>query len=329
LKRQKSQKSISYAKYGYIFSIPFVVAFLLFSLYPTIYTALLGFTDSKGLGNISWNFLSNPFENFATVLNNQSFQIALSNTAIIWIVNFIPQIGLALLLTAWFTRRRNQIKGQGFFKVVFYLPNIITAASIAILFRALFGYPVGPINDLLMQFKIIDEPIYFFISKNTSRGILAFIQFWMWYGYTMIICVSGVLGINPEIFEAAEIDGASSAQTFFRITLPNLKTILLYIVVTSLIGGLNVFDIPKLLVAVQGPDNATLTTSVFIYNQAFSGSYFWNRAAAASMIMFVIIAAFSSIVFYILRDKDEIALKKHYRKLAKEQRKLEKAEGVR
>lgn len=112
-----------------------------------------------------------------------------------------------------------------------------------------------------------------------------------------------------HIFEAAEIDGANGIQKFFYVTLPNLKTILLFTLVTSLIGGLQMFDIPKLYL-LGGPDNATLTTSVFIYNQAFSGSYLYNRAAAASMIMFAIIAVLSAIIFFLLRDKDEIALRK-------------------
>ncbi len=323
----KRRKSVSYAKYGYIFSIPFIAVFLIFSLYPIIYTAIIGFTDYKGLAATSWKFLDNPLQNFQIVLNNSSFRQALSNTFIIWTLNFIPQILLALVLTAWFTSRRNKLKGQGVFKVLFYLPNIITAASIAILFYSLFGYPVGPVNSLLMKMGIIDSPVYFLIEKSNARGIVAFIQFWMWYGYTMLILISGVLGINPEIYEAAEIDGTTGLQSFLYITLPNLKTILLYVLVTSMIGGLNMFDIPKLFMQ-GGPDNATLTTSVFIYNQAFSGSYLYNRAAAASMIMFLIIAVFSAILFYILRDKDELSRRKEAKKLARERKIIQKRQEV-
>lgn len=217
--------------------------------------------------------------------------------------------------------------GKGLFKVLFYLPNIITAASVAILFFALFGYPVGPVNSLLVKLGIIDSPMYFLVSKTNARLIVAFIQFWMWYGYTMIILTSGVLGINPEIYEAAEIDGTNGIQTFFYITLPNLKTILLYVLITSMIGGLNMYDIPKLFMQ-GGPDNSTLTTSVFIYNQAFSGSYMYNRAAAASMIMFVIIAVFSALLFFVMRDKGEIQIRKEAKILEKERKALAKSQGV-
>ena len=318
------RKSVSYAKYGYIFSIPFVLAFLIFNLYPTLYTAVIGFTDFKGLGKTTFKFLENPFQNFETILKNPSFQESLSNTAILWIINFIPQILLALLLTAWFTSNRRKIKGQGLFKVLFYMPNIITQATIAILFSSLFGYPMSPANDFFMTLGLSDAPINFLIQGWTARGIVSFIQFWMWYGYTMIVLISGVLGMNPELFEAADIDGATGAQTFFFVTIPNLRTILLYTLITSLIGGLQMFDIPRLFLN-GGPDGKTLTTSLFIYNQAFSGSYLYNRASAASMIMFVIICVLSAFVFYIMRDKEASRLYKMNRKIEKEYRKAEKA----
>ena len=114
----KQRKGFSYARYGYLFSLPFIVAFCVFSLYPTIYTALLGFTDCKGLGNTTWHFLTDePFKNFVSVLQNPSFIKSLGNTVKLWIMNFIPQITLALLLTAWFTSHRHKLAGQGFFKV--------------------------------------------------------------------------------------------------------------------------------------------------------------------------------------------------------------------
>lgn len=313
------RKGVSYAKYGYYFSLPFILAFLIFSLYPIVYTAVIGFTDLKGMAKTDINILDQPFTNFHLVLNNPSFQTSLKNTALIWIVNFIPQIVLALLLTAWFTDRRFRVRGQGMFKVLLYMPNIITAATIAILFNSLFGYPKGPVNDLFLKLGIIQEPINFLINKSTARGIVSFIQFWMWYGNTMIVLIAGVLGISPTLFEAAEIDGATATQTFFRITLPSLRTILLYTLVTSMIGGLQMFDIPRLFL-LGGPDNATLTTSVFIYNQAFSGSYLYNRAAAASILLFLIIVVLSSILFYIMRDKDAALIRREKRALKKAQR---------
>ena len=302
----KNNKSFSYAKYGYLFSIPFVVVYAIFSLYPTVNTAILGFTDSKGMtGLTQWNFLPKEkiFNNFIQLFKNPMFMMSFKNTLILWVVNFIPQICLALLLTAWFTSRRNELRAQGLFKVIFYMPNIITAASIAILFNKLFAYPVGPVNSLLQNLHIIDEPINFVNKVGTTRGIISFIQFWMWYGSTMIVLISGVLGINPDLFEAAELDGASNSQMFWKITVPNMKTILLYNIITSLIGGLSMYDIPQLFNK-GNPANSTLTTNMYIYNQAFSGSYMYARAAAASMVMFIIIAIASVLVFLAFNDDE-------------------------
>ena len=302
----KQNKSFSYAKYGYLFSIPFIVVYAIFSFYPTLNTAILGFTDAKGMMSLtSWNFLpaEDFFKNFVQIFKNPMFMIAFKNTVLLWTLNFIPQIALALLLTAWFTSRRNELRAQGFFKVVFYMPNIITAASIALLYNKLFAYPIGPVNSLLQALHIVDEPINFLVKTGATRGIIAFIQFWMWYGYTMIILISGVLGINPDLYEAAELDGATNSQMFWKITIPNLKTILLYTMITSMIGGLNMYDIPQLFNK-GNPANSTLTVNMYIYNQAFSGSYQYARAAAASMVMFVIIAIASVLVFLLFNDED-------------------------
>lgn len=320
------KKSISYAKWGYIFSIPFVVAFALFTLYPVLYTIIIAFTDLKGAATTEFHILKDDIlKNFKEVLATSQFKQSFGNTWKIWIMNFIPQMGLALLLTAWFTDNRSKIKGQGLFKVAFYMPNIITAATVAIMFNAFFGYPIGPINDLLLRFHIVDSAQNFLIKKSNGQNIVAFIQFWMWFGYTMITLISGVIGIDPSIFEAAEMDGANRVQTFIYVTIPSIRTILLFSLVTSLIGGLNMFDIPFLFLN-GGPDNATLTTNVFIYKQAFSGAYLYNRAAAASLIMLVIIVIFSSLLFFALRDRDAEKAKK-LRKQAIREAKL-KAKGV-
>ncbi|MCQ2543277.1 MAG: sugar ABC transporter permease [Lachnospiraceae bacterium] len=321
----KKKKSYDYARFGYIFSIPFVVAWCIFQLYPILYTLVIGFTDLKGIGTKNFHVLwTTPFANFTQILTTPSFQTAFKNTVFIWLMNFVPQIVLALVITAWFTDRRSTIKAQGFFKVIFYLPNIITAATVAILFAQFFQYPKGVINDVLINLGIFKNGAVDMLQKKwVAQGIVIFIQTWMWYGYTAIVMISGVLGISPELFEAAEVDGANQVQTFFRITIPSIKTMLLFTLVTSLIGGLNMFDIPKLFLNGK-PDNSTLTTAVFIYNQAFAGSYLYNRAAAASVIMFIVIVVLSAIVFYLLRDKDEVALRKLIRQQEKAYKRKQK-----
>ena len=311
---------INYAKYGYLFCIPFTLAWLIFSLYPTLYTAIIGFTDLHGVNASAIHFKSDIFENYKWVLHSPTFRTAFKNTFVIWVSNFIPQISLALFLAAFFTRPRVRLPFIGGFKVLFYMPNIITASTVAILFAALFGYPMGPVNDLLTRFHIIEKPVNWLVSKAVARNIVIFIQTWMWYGYTMIIMISGILGISPDIFEAADIDGANPWQVFWKITVPSIKTILLFSLVTSLIGGLTMFDIPQLFINNGGPDNATITTSVFIYAQAFKGGYWYNRASAASMIMFIIIVLASMVVFVSMRDKDTVAQNKLRKQAIKAQK---------
>lgn len=309
----RNKKIVDYAKFGYLFSIPFILSFCIFTLYPVIYTFVIGFTNLKGAGNTEWQFLpsvgKNLFQNFIDVLTSKTFHKAFRNTWIIWIINFIPQLGFALLFTAWFTDKRTKVKGTGLFKILFYMPNIITAATMAILFNKLFGYPKGAINDILILLNPAKGAYNFNAHEWPVKLIIAFVQFFQWYGNTMVYLIAGVIGISPEVFEAAEIDGANRVQTFFKITIPCIRQIMLFTLVTSLIGGLNMFDIPQLYIGTDA-NNAGLTTNMYIRNQAFSGSYMYNRSAAASVILFIIIVALSSILFYILRDKDEAKLKK-------------------
>ena len=200
------------------------------------------------------------------------------------------------------------------------MPNIITAATVAVLFTQIFAYPSGPINTTLIKLGLSEKGVNFMLTPGRVRGVVAFIQFWQWYGYTMVMLISGVIGINPEIFEAADLDGANRVQTFFLITLPCIRTIMLYVLVTSLIGGLNMFDIPALYAMDRG-DAGGYTVNMYIKDVAFTGKQRYNLAAAASIIMFVIIVLLSLVLFYIMRDKDEAKLKK----LKKQQLKAAKA----
>ncbi|MBQ3486465.1 MAG: sugar ABC transporter permease [Clostridia bacterium] len=301
------RKSISYDKYGYLFVAPFFITFLIFQLYPIFFTFRTSLTDAAGWDKILDNQIIG-FDNFAKIFNFGSevannFWKSLGNTVIMWVFNFVPQIGMALLLASWFTDSRMRLKFQGGFKVLIFMPNIITAATIGILFMALFGYPVAPVNTLLQQFGLLHEPFEFMRSTVAARGIVSFIQWWMWYGNTMIIMIAGILGINPALFEAALVDGCSSRQTFWKITLPLIRPILLYNLVTSLVGGLTMFDIPHLMTQ-GGPNYTTNTVARFIYQQGFETPNNFNMASAASVVLFGIIVICSLILSAIMKDRD-------------------------
>ena len=301
------RKSISYDKYGYYFVAPFFITFLIFQLYPIFFTFRTSVTDAAGWAKVLDNQIVG-FESYAKIFSFGSevsnlFWQSLGNTVIMWFFNFVPQIGMALMLASWFTDTRMRLKFQGGFKVLIFMPNIITAATLGILFFSLFGYPIGPINTLLQQLGVLNTPFQFFRDVTASRGIVSFIQWWMWYGNTMIIMIAGILGINPALFEAALVDGCSSRQTFWKITLPLIKPILLYNLVTSLVGGLTMFDIPHLMT--QGaPDYTTNTVARFIYQQGFETPNNFNMACAASVVLFGIIVICSLILSAIMKDRD-------------------------
>lgn len=330
-------KSVSYAKYGYIFIFPFFVAFFIFQLYPLLLTLWYSLQESYtgvdfatgAVQTVGPNFVG--LQNFKDIFDNASeasgLLCAFKNTLIMWGCNFIPQICLSLLCAAWFTDKRTRVPGQGIFKVLIFLPNVITAASIAILFTSLFD-KTGIVNVFITkQLHIIDQPFDFFRSTGWTRGLVAFIQTWMWYGNTMVSLISGILGINESLFEASEIDGCTSSQTFFKVTIPCIQPIMVYTLITSIIGGLQLYDVPKLLSSDQqgAPNYTTQTVTMYITNQAFNGSLNYGKAGAAAFILFVATAILSCIVFYILRDKDEEAKKKYIKKqqkLAKQGKKM-------
>lgn len=288
-------------KWGYYFTLPFILIFLCFQVYPIVYSINLAFTDLAGW-KTDYNYVG--LDNFKAILTNDIFLKSLSNTGLIWVLNFIPQLGFALLLATIFTNKQLNLKGVRFFQSAIYLPNIITSASLAVLFFSLFGYPSGPINQIFQSWGWIEEPINYFRQPWTARFIVAFIQFWIWYGNTTIILMAAMVGISPDIFESTQIDGASSWMVFRKITLPLIKTILIYVLLTSFIGGLNLFDIPYLLTN-GGPNYATETAGTFIYKQAFFGGKAFYLASVASVILLVIAAIGSVFMFRLQREKGE------------------------
>lgn len=313
------RKTVEYGKYGYIFIAPFFLVFLLFQLYPLIYTFYLSFVTYK-MTDGKWNtpkFCG--FENYMAMLTKTDFKTgnkvwfdtlpmnSIKNTLIIWVINFIPQVLLALLLAAWFTDTVVKLKGQGAFKVMMFMPNIITASSIAVLFYNLFGNQ-GPITLGLRSIGIVKDTFNFMESKAATIGIIGFMQFWMWYGNTMIVLIAGILGISPSLYEAAMVDGASSGQQFFSITLPLLKPILQFTLVTSAIGGLQMYDIPSLYnvtnTGIGQPDRVSHTVTMQIREFASSSNPDYGKAAAISGILFIVTLIISMAFFTLTKERE-------------------------
>lgn len=297
------KKSISYAKWGYIFLIPFFVTYFIFSLLPLLQTFFYSFFERyrSGLMVVGPNFVG--FDNYVKLFSNGDLLKYLSNTMIMWIIGFIPQIAVALTLAAWFTSNRLKLKASGFFKTVIYMPNLIMASAISMLFFSLFSNN-GPVNMLLMQWGLIEEPIHWMSSTAGARGLIALMNFLMWFGNTTIMLMAGMMGIDGTLFEAAEVDGASSMQTFWSITIPLLKPMLIYTCITSLIGGLQMFDLPQILTNGQGgPDRTTMTLIMYLNSHLFNQNY--GMAGALSVVIFLITGVLSFFVFRSLVQQRE------------------------
>lgn len=290
-----NKKAVKYNKWGYIFLIPFIVAYIIFQFIPMVTTIYNSFFENykAGLTQIGPNFIG--LDNYVKLFKGGDIWIYAKNTLIMWVMCFIPQILLSLLLGAWFSDMRLRVKGARFFKTVIYLPNLIMASAFSMLFFTLFS-DGGPINELLMQIGFIDEPYKFFSNTWSSRGLIAFMNLLMWFGNTTILLMAGMMGIDPALFEAAEVDGASSTKVFFKITLPLLRPILVYVVITSLIGGIQLFDVPQILTNGTGePMRTSMTLIMFLNNHLYNKNY--GMAGALSVILFIITAVLSLVVF--------------------------------
>lgn len=288
-------KAVRYNKWGYIFLIPFILVYVVFQLIPLISTVYNSFFENylSGLTQIGPNFVG--LGNYKELFSQGDIWIYAKNTLILWIMCFIPQILLSLVLGAWFSDTRLRLKGSRFFKTVIYLPNLIMASAFSMLFFTLFA-DGGPINSLLMQIGFITEPYKFLSNTGSARGLIALMNCLMWFGNTTILLMAGMMGIDTSLFEASEVDGATSTQVFFRITLPLLRPILVYVVITSLIGGLQLFDVPQILTNGTGdPMRSTMTLIMFLNKHLFSKNY--GLAGALSVILFFITAILSLIVF--------------------------------
>ena len=313
---KKKKKLVSYAKWGYIFLIPFFAVYIVFSLIPLISTFYNSFFENYmvGLMQVGPKFVG--FDNYKAILFNGDTLLYLKNTMIMWLMGFIPQILISLLLASWFTDLRLRLKCTGFFKTIIYMPNLIMASAFAMLFYAIFA-DQGPINNMLNSMGL---PTYRFLAEVAgARGLIALMNFLMWFGNTTIILMAAIMGVDPCLFEAARIDGANSRQIFGKITLPLIKPILAYTLITSLIGGIQMFDVPQILTNGQGnPDRTSMTLIMFLNSHLKSKNY--GMAGALSVYLFIFSGILCMIVYKMTNDTDPDGSKKAAKKKAKEER---------
>jgi multiple sugar transport system permease protein len=286
--------------YGYFFIAPFIIGFLLFGLYPVYNTLSLSFTNTT-LMKMDADFVG--LQNFKRLFADKTFITAVKNTWELWLMNFIPQLGIAMLLAVWFTSTRLKIKGGGIWRMFFYLPNLMMPAAIAALFFSLFSF-YGPVNQFLVRNGFMPEAVDFIRSPATMRGLVVFIQWWLWYGQTTIILMAAMTSISVSLYEAALMDGASGWQSFRFVTLPLIKPVMIYVLVTSLVGGMQMYDIPYLLTDGRGsPANSILTNNILMYMRFRSSQGHIGAASAVGVMVFIMTTIVAMLIFYLLREK--------------------------
>lgn len=300
--KTKTKRKRNVNNMAYLFILPFVVVFLTFSVYPVFRTLQFSFANYKGFGDLDYVGL----KNYARVLQDKYFWKSLGNTIRMWALNIVLQLGIAFLLTIVFSDIKYKIKGLAVYRAVYYLPGIISATSIAFLFKTLLDWRFGTVNQIL-KYVGVSNPIDWLGKPLTAGLVVSLIQTWMWFGNSFIMLMAGVQGINNDYFEAAAIDGAGRWRRFFSITLPLLKPIMLYVTITSFIGGLQLFDLPFLMYTVNGdPYGSTQTVIMYLYKFGFATRPKQvGYAAAIAYALFVLILIVSIIQFKVMNKKED------------------------
>lgn len=292
-------KKISYERYidlwGWFFSLFAIIGLGLFLLYPIIYSLYLSTFSTKG---VVQEFVG--IGNYIRLFKDNTFILSLKNTLIILIIQVPIMLILALILAVILNDKK--IKFRGLFRTAIFLPAVTSLVAYTVLFKMMFSTD-GLINQALLSMHLIKEPIPWLMDPFWAKVTLIFALTWRWTGYNMIFYLAGLQNISYEIYEAAEIDGASKVVQFFRITIPLLKPIIVFTSIMSTIGTLQLFDEPMNLAAgvvtgsSVGPGDSLLTPSVYIYNICFKYMPNFGYAAAISYVIVIIVAILSFIQF--------------------------------
>ena len=296
---------INFNKWGYYFVIPFILVYVVFSLVPLLSTLYYSFFEYYfkfgGLQQVGTNF--SFLDNYIKLFTEGTFFKYFGNTMVIWLFGFTPQIVVSLVLAMWFSSTRLNIKAQGFYKAIIYMPNLVMAAAFSLLFLRLFSNN-GPVTNLLIDSGLLNETFSFVDQKWSTRGLISFMNYLMWFGNTTILLMAGIMGIDSSILESAQVDGATSTQAFFKVVLPLLRPILLFVVITSLVGGVQLFDIPEIFTSgTGGPESGSMTVIMYIA-RLLGVSKQYGLAGAASTVLFIMTATVSLGFFFLFYRKD-------------------------
>lgn len=283
------------AAVGWSFVMLAVLLIVVFYFYPMIQALILSFQTGTG-SNLSFNGI----DNYKRLLTDSMFRTAVKNTFIYLIVQVPMMVLLALFLSTLLNDRN--LKWKGFFRTAIFLPCITSLVAYSVIFKYLFAGD-GLVNSLLLNLHLVSEPIQWITHPFWAKVTIIIAITWRWTGYNMIFYLSGMQNIDPAIYEAAKIDGASSSRQFFGITIPMLKPIILFTSITSTIGTLQLFD-EVMNITKGGPGNATSSISQYIYDLSFKYSSDFGYAATVSYSIVIMIVILSIIQFKVAGDRN-------------------------
>ncbi|WP_255307032.1 carbohydrate ABC transporter permease [Paraliobacillus sp. PM-2] len=279
---------------GWTFILLAILGISAFYLYPMIQAFLLSLQSGMG-SNLDYVGL----DNYVRLFNDPTFLKALSNTMLFLIIQVPVMIVLALVFSVMLNDPT--LKLRGFFRTAIFLPAVTSLVAYAVIFKYLFAQD-GFINDFLINMNILSDPINFLADPFWAKITIIIAITWRWTGYNMIFYLSALQNVDKSIYEAARIDGASSIQQFFYITIPVLKPIILFTSIVSTIGTLQLFD-EVMNITSGGPGNETLTISMYIYNLSFEYTPDFGYAATVSYVILLLVVVFSFIQFKVAGDR--------------------------
>lgn len=286
-----------------VFIAPFIIFFFTFNLFPIIYSFFLSFTDWNGIGEKVFVGLDNYIRIFT---KDATFLKSLWNTLYIMVLGFPISVFLGLLIAAFLS---NLKKFRNLFQTINFLPYITTPVAIGLIFTFLFDWNTGIINRIIEFFG--GEGINWLGNAKFAPVVIGIMIIWKCTGYYMALYLAGITSISTDIYEAAKVDGAGTVKTFFKITMPLLKPITIFITITSLIYALQLFDEPNLMFNVSttsiigGPDRSCLTMVWNFYDVAFGSTARLGYGSAVSSTLFIIIVAASLIGMRFMNRKED------------------------
>jgi lactose/L-arabinose transport system permease protein len=292
---QKGAFALYLNRSGWIFVTPALVLFAVFMLYPILSSLYLvtrkwkGMTDSfVGLGN------------FVRMAQDDQFWHALGNNFYLLVLQVPVMVILALILAV--VLNQGIRKYRGVMRLMFFLPAVTSLVAYSILFRILLQTN-GMLNNILLTSGLLQQPIGWLNDPFWANITIVIALTWRWTGYNMIFFLVGLQNIDTEIYEAAEVDGANKITQFFKITLPLLVPVILFSVVTSTSGTLQLFDEPNILTNGGGPANATMTAALYIYRQAFVTNSDFGYATAMSYVIVLLAGVLAFLQIRLLGDR--------------------------